>query len=145
MRTTLSIVGVSVLALLVLAIAACSDTGTRTQSPDPTDPATYAEGQAYTVRGVIVQLPDAGPPPKDLKIHHEHIPDFVGKSGEIHINPKDGVPGMKAMVMAFPNLAPSVSLDGLAVDDKVEFEFLVRWEENAAGQRSATWLVNRLT
>ena len=47
--------------------------------------------------------------------------------------------------MAFPNLAPSVSLDGLAVDDKVEFEFLVRWEENAAGQRSATWLVNRLT
>jgi hypothetical protein len=125
-------------------LVSCSREPAAPQVADPADPATYAEGQSYTVRGIIAQLPEAGPPPRDFKIHHEHIPDFVGKSGEVHRNP-DGTPGMRSMVMAFPNLAPDVSLDGLAVDGKIEFEFRVRWDEDQTGNRTARWLVTRIT
>jgi hypothetical protein len=132
------------LIVLVASLVACSDPAAETPRPDPTDPATYEGGQAYTVRGVIAQLPSDGPPPAELKIHHEHIPDFIGENGEIFVN-NEGIPGMKAMVMAFPNLAPGIPLESLEVGDKIEFEFLVRWENKPGGGRSASWLVSRVT
>lgn len=107
-------------------------------------PAVYAdEVQSYWVRGIVVQLPDKGPPPRELKIHHEHIPEFVGRTGEIHIN-RDGVPGMKAMVMEFPELAPGVSLEGLSPSDKIRFEFTVKWLVSPAGDRTPRWLVSAI-
>ena len=132
------------LIVLVSSLIACSERAAEAPAPDPTDPATYAEGQAYTVRGVIAQLPSDGPPPAELKIHHEHIPDFIGETGEVFVN-SEGVPGMKAMVMAFPNLAPGVEIESLEIGDKIEFDFLVRWEDAPGGRRSATWLVSRLS
>jgi len=74
--------------------------------------------QSYTVRGRVISLPSSnGKQP--FEIHHEEIPGFVGKSG--------AVVGMKEMIMPFPDLAPGVTLDGLAAGDLVEFVFEVRW------------------
>lgn len=143
---TLAIVSVALLCSSLSLLQACSNESGQSSRPDPTDSATYAEGQAYTVRGVIVQLPEAGPPPKEFKIHHEHIPNFIGASGEVFVNnDASKTPGMRSMVMAFPNLAPTISLDDFAVGDKIEFEFLVRWDANAAGDRTPTWLINAMT
>jgi len=66
-------------------------------------------------------MPQPDDPRTQLRIHHEHIPDFKGKSGQVFVNP-DGVPGMKAMEMAFDNFGPTVVLDDFHVGDKVEFE-----------------------
>lgn len=68
----------------------------------------------YTVRGVIISLPDPKKVGSDLQIRHERIPEFKDASG-VAI-------GMNAMIMPFP-LAKGVTLDGLATDDKVEFTF----------------------
>ncbi len=64
-----------------------------------------------TARGRIESLPETDNPASGLSIWHEDIP------GWIH---DDGSKGMRSMPMEFP-LAPNVSLQGLAVDDKVEF------------------------
>ena len=129
--------------LATASLTGCSNENPNAGAYDPTDPASYTQGQSYTVRGEVLQLPDAGPPPRDLKLQHEHIPDFVGKTGEVHMNP-DGVPGMKAMAMPFPNVAPG-ALDGVSVGDKIEFLFLVRWDEDAAGNRTPSTLVAEIT
>jgi hypothetical protein len=89
-------------------------------------------------------LPGDGPPPTGLKIHHEHIPGFIGKTGEVFVN-RDGTPGMRAMNMEFPNVSGGVPADTLAVGDKVEFTFLVRWDETDTGDRIARWLVTEIT
>lgn len=78
-----------------------------------------AELREYRVRGQVAMVPDASSPMSELQIHHEHIPDFVGWDGKVHMN-SDGVPGMKAMTMPFPVKDPGV-LDGLSVGDKIEF------------------------
>lgn len=99
--------------------------------------------QTYRVRGVIVQTPSKGPPPRDLKIHHEHIPDFIGANGKVYVN-KHGVPGMAAMVMPFPEIAEGVSLEGLEQGDKIAFEFKVNWVDTPGGGRSPRWLVSAI-
>ncbi len=76
--------------------------------------------ETYTVRGIIETLPLPDDPRTQLNIHHEHIPDFKGKSGKLHAY-DDGVTGMKAMIMAFDTLGPNVMLDQFQVGDKVEF------------------------
>lgn len=78
----------------------------------------------YTVRGRVESLPGVKPG-SQLRVHHEHIPNFKGKDGEVHRN-RDGSPGMLEMSMEFP-LAPGVDLAGLAVGDAVEMTFEVRW------------------
>ena len=77
------------------------------------------------IRGIITYLPTAGSPDPHMKIRHEHIPEFRNEEGEIFVSP-DGIPGMRSMQMGFPT-APHVALDGLSVDDKVEFTFRVNW------------------
>lgn len=120
---------------------ASSTTDTPNDTPDA---AASEDTQTYTVLGIVAQLPEAGPPPKEFKIHHEHIPTFIGKSGEVFVN-SDGTPGMRAMVMPFSDLAPRVTLDGISANDKIEFTFVVRWIEDAAGNRSPRWRVTNIT
>lgn len=73
------------------------------------------EMQHYEVRGELIRLPVGDRP---MQIRHEAIPNFRNMQGE--------VVGMDAMTMPFP-VAPGVSLDGLAVGDRVRFDFEVRW------------------
>ncbi|MFW6059560.1 MAG: copper-binding protein [Phycisphaeraceae bacterium] len=77
-------------------------------------------GDVYETRGVIRQLPTDAT--GDLQIEHEPVPDFKDQDGE--------VVGMDSMTMPFPP-ADDVSLDGLAVGDKVRFTFVWRWDENS--------------
>ena len=65
----------------------------------------------HTVRGQIESLPEKDNPASSLSIKHEDIPGW---------DRGDGTKGMRSMEMAFP-VAQGVSLDGLAISDKVEF------------------------
>jgi Cu/Ag efflux protein CusF len=101
-------------ATLVLSAAACEERAKPNAASAPS--AAARADDVYTVRGVVKELPEAGKPATQLKIHHEEIPTFIGF---------DGKPvGMKEMTMPFP-LAPGVSLEGHAVGDTVEFVFEV--------------------
>lgn len=75
--------------------------------------------QTYTLRGEVVGLPQEREEPRQLRVHHEALPEFVGFEGE--------VVGMASMTMPFP-LADPVDLEGIEVGDKVEMTFEVRWE-----------------
>lgn len=104
---------VSALALMLCGPAAL--TGCSKDTPEQVE----STSVAYTTRGQIVQVPDPDSPLSDLQIHHEEIPEFVSKSGE--------VVGMREMTMPFPP-AEGVSLRGLNVGDKVEVVFEVDWD-----------------
>lgn len=126
--------GVVVLAAVAMS---CGLVGCARSVP-PAPPVVAAPGDAvYTVRGRIVMLPDPGKPASQLQIHHQPIPDFKSKEGKVHVN-DDGSAGMREMTMPFP-VGRGVSLDGLKVDDEVEFVFEVRW--NA----SPTYQITRIT
>ncbi len=94
--------------------------------PTPSQPEPSPGDGVYTVRGRIESLPGIrfG---SQLRVHHEHIPNFKTKDGSIHRN-RDGSPGMLEMSMEFP-LAPGVDLSGFAVGDPVELTFEVRWNQ----------------
>ncbi len=91
-----------------------SITPAQAQKPGETPSATGASVK-YTVRGVVKQLPIKDNPRTSLQIHHEAIPTFA-KGGKVI--------GMHEMTMEFP-LGPGVSLEGIKVGDKVEFDFEV--------------------
>jgi len=74
---------------------------------------------SYDVRGVVRQLPRPEAPQPELWIHHESIPGFVDINGEAK--------GMESMTMPFIP-AQGLSLDGLAVGDKVSFTLEVDWD-----------------
>jgi len=78
-----------------------------------------AEAASYTVEGEIQRLPEEGRELREVWIRHEEIPDFVDLHGE--------VVGMEPMSMPFP-AAEDLSLEGLEVGDRVEFEFEVDWQ-----------------
>lgn len=142
MTRTIAPLFLSAALVAALALTACDNAEPATTSAAEID---YTKGaNAYTVRGIVEAVPAEGPPPADLKIRHEHIPDFVGNKGTVHVNP-DGVPGMKAMAMEFPNLAPGLSLDGIAQGDKVEFTFRVKWIESTTGGLTPRWQVTEIS
>lgn len=103
----LAILGV----LPFLALPACD----QKPSAQPASAAS-APTQAYTVLGLIEQLPDPAVPANTLRIHHEPIPGFMSQGKVV---------GMAEMTMPFPT-APGVSLAGLAIGDPVEFIFEVQ-------------------
>ena len=82
-------------------------------------PPTWFPDASYTLRGIIDTLPQATGPDKYIKIHHEELPTFKNKKGE--------VVGMPEMIMDFEQIAPEVKLGGFKVGDAVEFTFEVRW------------------
>ena len=73
----------------------------------------------YDVRGVVRQLPRPAAPQPEIWIHHESISDFVDISGKVK--------GMDSMTMPFFP-AQELSLDGIAVGDKVTFKLEVDWQ-----------------
>lgn len=106
-----------VLAALVLGALA---QGACKQEPD-------APAVTYTARGEIKSLPR---PDGDavLYVHHEAIPTFVNREGQQK--------GMPSMSMPF-GVPDGVTLEGLALGDKVEFTFAVHWDQNPATQLTA--------
>lgn len=112
-------------ASVCMPLGSCGETGVAATDP-ASDAAFGAAEQSYVVRGEITQMPADGPPPLDLKIHHEHIPEFIGGTGTIHDN-GDGVMGMKSMIMPFPLVDPDIDLSAFGVGDKVRFTLEVKW------------------
>ena len=90
---------------------------------DQPDPASVPVD--YIVRGRIAQLPDPARPLAELQIHHEAIPDFRGRDGEI-MQRADGTTGMQEMIMPFP-LGTGVTLEGVSIGDEVRVHFTVQW------------------
>lgn len=86
--------------------------------PAPLESTTTPDA-SYTLRGVIDTLPQATGPDKYIKIHHEELPTFKNKKGE--------VVGMPEMIMDFEQIAPEVRVQDYKVGDVVEFTFEVRW------------------
>jgi len=105
----------AILCCAAVALAACSERAQ--QQPDQTRPDQIYRG----VRGVVADLPDPARPVSNFVVHHERIDDFVNGAGE--------VVGMAEMQMPFP-LAEGVSIEGLAIGDKIEFTFEVRWDRS---------------
>ena len=96
--------------MLALGVAACDR-----QTPPGAEADHF---QHYTVRGEMMALPEANAAAARVRIRHEAIPTFINDKGE--------VVGMETMTMPF-DLAPGVSVEGLAVGDPVEFEYVVDW------------------
>jgi len=100
-----------VLGTIGLAISGCGEGS----EPDVT--ATTPVVVEYEVRGEVLELPDAETGSR-LRIHHEAIPLFMNKKGEIT--------GMDEMAMFFP-LGEGVDLSGYDIGDKVRFTMVVDW------------------
>ena len=90
------------------------------------------------IRGEITAIPDPSVPNSELMIRHEQIRDFKTKDGTINVNAK-GIAGMASMTMPFPQ-GEGVSLDGLSIGDKVEFDFTVNW----GGGSAPAWFITRI-
>jgi len=112
----------SVLAVAVVSIACgapAHDTGAAVgAAPEIHEPA----GDRYTVRGLVIEVPDAGQAEARLRIRHEAIPDFRGMDGKVW----EG--GMESMTMIFA-VAEGVSLEGISAGDKLEFVLVMDWEK----------------
>ena len=115
-----------------LMLGACSDSTAPTSNEAPQSqadsantPAEAAPDVYENILGQITMLPIANDPSTELKIHHQQIVNFKTKDGTINVNSK-GVSGMPSMTMPFPT-ADGLSLDGLAVGDKIAFTFQVNW------------------
>lgn len=108
----------------LLALAACGLVSCKQKAETAETQGTLSAlahpSEKYVVRGIIEALPDPADPRTQLMIHHEHIPDFKGKDGKVHVY-DDGTTGMKAMIMPFDTLGPDVVLDQFQVGDKIEF------------------------
>jgi hypothetical protein len=105
----------SIMILFAILTTGC---GEEPQANQPAAQPTRPASDTYTVRGVILQLPDPANPASELRIKHEAVADLKNISGQ--------VVGMASMAMPFP-IAEGVSLDGYAVDDIIEFNFEVIW------------------
>ena len=109
-----------VLAVAVVSVACgapAHDTGAKATA-ETSAPA----GDRYTVRGLVIEIQDAGQAEARLRIQHEAIPDFKGMDG------KAWEGGMESMTMIFA-VAEGVSLDGISAGDKLEFVLVMDWEK----------------
>lgn len=106
-------------ALAVLWLAACQPSA---DPPAGTSAAPAAAAQAareYLVKGLVNSVAADG---REIQIHHEPVPEFVGIDGQ----PEP----MDVMTMPFP-VSDKALVAGLAPGDRVSFTFRVDWE----GQR----------
>jgi len=115
--------------LIVASFAACGEKkqeAAPTPSAEPSEPApaaTEAKAEApaepdrYQVKGVFKGFDETS---KQMAIHHEAIPSFKNRAGEES--------GMMSMQMSF-RVGDGVDPSQLAVDDKIELEFVVEWDE----------------
>lgn len=127
---------------MMAAAYGCGESGAPAPAPavEATDEGFGEPDATYTVRGQIMSMPSVGPPPTDLRIQHEHIPDFKGADGNVIVNPA-GVTGMRAMTMSFPLVAPEIDISGYKAGDKVAMTMQVRWVPLDSGRSRALWRV----
>jgi len=102
-----------------LLTAALSSLTCACHSSDPPD-------RRYHVRGIVTEVAGSGSE-RSITIHHEAIPDFVGRDGA-----SSEMPSMK-MAFGAANDVPSSLLEP---GKKVGFDFDVRWS-----RRPALWIV----
>jgi hypothetical protein len=106
--------------LLLLALAAGGPTGCGPTASSGAGASADGSGRSYTVRGVVVGLPEPGAPGRpEILIRHQAIPDFVDSEGH-----DTGMPGM---TMPFP-LGSAVSLLGIEPGALIEFTLRVDWQ-----------------
>ena len=118
---------------LVLVVGCGKKTDEQSSDPAPkaaTKPAVAAEGEEakapaaeperYTVRGVFKAYDEAS---KQMAIQHEAIPDFKNREGE--------KVGMMTMQMSF-RTGEGVDAKSLTAEDKIQFEFVVEWDQKPA-------------
>lgn len=134
----LTFVAVALATACFLGCSACErKTEVVTPVPAPQDGGEPAPiTHTYSTRGIIESLPEAGKPTSELMIRHEAINDFVNGSRE--------VVGMNAMTMPFPRLSEGVTLEGLAVGDKVAFSFTNTWS-GPEGSRRPGWVIDAIS
>lgn len=77
--------------------------------------------RSYTVRAEILRMPGVDRRHPEMTVRHEAIDDFVDEFGF--------AVGMDAMEMSFP-VEPPLSVQGLAVGDKISFRFTVDFEKS---------------
>jgi len=92
--------------------------------------ATPVSVDTYTVRGIVVELPDPGNPRSAFRVRHEAIDEFKSIDGRL---------GMGAMTMEFR--ADGGVLNGLVPGDKIEMVFQT-WPTGEAPMR---YLDNKVT
>jgi len=109
-RCTRSAAAPFVAGILVVSLSGCGGGGNGPAEPEAGTSPTWT----YTVRGIVTALPDEIAP-RRLYVRHEAIEDF---------RVDDRIVGMASMVMPF-ELAPDIDIAGLAVGDKVAFEWQV--------------------
>jgi Cu/Ag efflux protein CusF len=90
------------------------------------------------ILGELTEVPIADDPSTGLKIHHQQIIDFKNEAGEVHVNSK-GIAGMPAMTMPYP-VGEGVSIEGLAIGDKIRFSFRVNW----GGSTGPAWEITTI-
>lgn len=124
MRTScLSATALAVLACLAIACGERRDTPGSAATTSGAAPAGVEQKrppaeQTYVFRGRLTRLPQPGDSAREITVAHDAIPDFKGSNGN--------VVGMDAMTMPF-EVAPEVSLEGLAPGDAVEMRLELRW------------------
>ncbi|MEZ6241461.1 MAG: copper-binding protein [Phycisphaerales bacterium] len=108
---------------LIVVASGCERTPPEASPPPATTSASKTPTETYEVRGEVVSLPDEGKPLSELRIRHEHIPEFINFAGENPVNAA-GVRGMASMTMPFP-VDPGVLPEGLAAGNKILFTLAV--------------------
>lgn len=106
---------VTALAAFIALLASCAKS-----ESDATETGDSIQTVAYTVRGVIAQLPDPQNPTTMFMVRHESMPHYRRPDGDL---------GMNSMTMPFPP-ADGVSLDGWSVGDQIELAFEVDYDAN---------------
>lgn len=110
-------------ALAVLSLAACQPSADPSASASGSTSGTPAAApqaaREYLVKGLVNGVAADG---REIRIHHEPVPEFVGIDGQAE--------PMDAMIMPFP-VSDKALVAGLAPGDRVSFTFRVDWE----GQR----------
>lgn len=96
--------------------------GCRSTEPLRENPVDVA-GDYYTVRGEIAEIQSVAAHASYLTLLHEPIEDFRNQKGELR--------DMDAMAMTFA-VKKEVSLEGFQPKDKVEVDFVVRWNRAPA-------------
>ena len=108
------------IAVLAAALMAACGPSPPTPEAEPAESvADPADDESYTVRGLVMKVPESDDGTGALSIQHEAIPDFKGIDGEVW--------GMDSMTMNF-GVSEGVSIDEISAGDKIEFVLVVNWE-----------------
>lgn len=88
----------------------------KAETPVQTTAESLSKAKDYQVKGLVKAI---SADRREVQIHHEAVPDFIGIAGM----PEP----MGSMTMPFPVADPAL-LEGLAAGDRVDFTFRVEWD-----------------